>query len=116
MIADIKNPIKSVWPAAESAPSFDFIPMYFAITAVAPPPRPKVIPIIINIYGNTYPSADRASPPTHLPINAVSVSIYIECTIIPNIIGSASFHNDFCGLSINSFSRLSWLFIGFSIR
>jgi hypothetical protein len=65
---------------------------------VAPDPIPKVIPIIINKKGKTYPNAAKAVPPTHLPMKAVSTSIYIACTAMPNIMGRDNFHNAFMGL------------------
>ena len=42
---------------------------------VPPDPKPKVIPIIINIGGNTNPNPDKALYPTQFPINAVSTNI-----------------------------------------
>ena len=71
------SPNKMVCSAALSAFFLSFAPMNCAITVVAPDPRPKVIPIIINKKGKTYPNAAKAVPPTHLPMKAVSTSIYI---------------------------------------
>ena len=70
-------PIKMVFWAALSAFFLSFAPINCAITVVAPEPKPKVIPMRMKKYGNTYPRLAKAVPPIIRPKKAVSAIILI---------------------------------------
>ena len=109
----IRNAITTACSAALSALTLSLEPIYRAIEAVTPLPKPKDKPITKKKIGKLNATAAIASPP-NLPMNSMSTILYNVCIPIPAMIGIAKYHNDFEGLSINDCKR-EWRFLDSSI-